>query len=853
MTGLLVSAARSSIHHSLEKSADPNVERRLLTFFVASAVFLSVYMSLQMMFPPQIVEKPAPETALNQVDPPDLPQDVAAAGAEGGAGDFANITSQPVWETLGSMDPADDYFMLVTLCSRGAGIERIELTERLENGKLKYRRVDVRHGYLGYLAATEDVDGRGVLVRVVGPGTPAAMAVDRQSGENGLQPGDRILAIDDSEVTTAADLERLLERTRPGQTVSLSVERSTSSLDGEESAGGVTTVTKAIAFEVELTEHPLDLVRLASTAGEDQIVGNESRLSCLLTLAQVGERSIRAGQRELRGLPTQHNAIWSAITEQATEGAVAARSYRLPLAGSSAEGALIREAASRSDALELVRSYQLPKKSYFLDLGVEIVNRTGAEQKLAYRLEGPNEVTLEGWWYSTKISPNYFSGAAARDLVYNTVAASHGLTSGYDLHKYARDNPDDPDEIVFSQDGDDDRRQVRYIGIDAQYFLAAFVPGEGKSVIDDFVRGAGTLIADAAVIPRHQERAVNVSFYVDSKVATVADGQSLKNNVRLFAGPKQPDLLAASGLSRTIEYGWFGWVAEPLSWILHGFYAIVGNYAVAIIMLTLLVRGLMFPLSRRAAVHAQKMQELAPELKKIAEKYKDDFEKRLKAQRELQQRVGFNPLSGCLPMFIQLPIFMGLYRALSVDIELRQAAFSSATQWSSNLAGPDMLYYWGDWLWDYLSGRGTGWLGPYFNILPIIVVVLFLIQQKMFMPPATDEQTAMTQKVMTIMTMMMGLFFFRVPAGLCVYFITSSLWGIAERKLVKKLVPSKPQLALGGNVGGTIEGTVTSVVQSEPPKSTMADRLMKAVGKEKPVSKPVLPPNKRKRPPGTKK
>jgi membrane protein insertase Oxa1/YidC/SpoIIIJ len=81
-------------------------------------------------------------------------------------------------------------------------------------------------------------------------------------------------------------------------------------------------------------------------------------------------------------------------------------------------------------------------------------------------------------------------------------------------------------------------------------------------------------------------------------------------------------------------------------------------------------------------------------------------------------------------MFIQLPIFIGLYRALSVDIELRQAAVSSSTDWASNLAAPDMCLFWGDWLWDYFSGRGTGWLGPYFNLLPVVVVVLFLTQQK---------------------------------------------------------------------------------------------------------------------------
>ena len=244
----------------------------------------------------------------------------------------------------------------------------------------------------------------------------------------------------------------------------------------------------------------------------------------------------------------------------------------------------------------------------------------------------------------------------------------------------------------------------------------------------------------------------------------------------------------------------------------------------------------MFPLSRKAAINAQKMQELAPELKKINEKFKDDMEGKLKAQRELQQRVGFNPLAGCLPMFLQLPIFIGLYRALSVDIELRQAAFSRITDWASNLAGPDMLMYWGDWLFEYLSGRGTGWLGPYFNILPVIVVVLFLAQQKMFMPPATDEQTAMTQKMMNIMTLMMGLFFFRVPAGLCIYFITSSLWGICERIMVKKTLPTGKHFD-----SAVLEGTATATEKSQ----SLVERIRSQVAKPE---MPIERPNKRRRP-----
>ncbi len=317
---------------------------------------------------------------------------------------------------------------------------------------------------------------------------------------------------------------------------------------------------------------------------------------------------------------------------------------------------------------------------------------------------------------------------------------------------------------------------------------------------------------------------------------SVPAGGSFRQQLQLFAGPKQPELLDQYGLGQSIYYGWFAGFARILASLLHSLSG-VGNYAVAIILLTLFVRALMFPLSRKAAVNAQKMQELAPEMKKINEKYKDDMEGKLKAQRELQQRVGFNPLAGCLPMFLQFPIFIGLYRALSVDIELRQAAVSKQTDWASNLAAPDMFNYWGDWLLDYLSGRGTGWLGPYFNILPVIVVVLFLAQQKMFMPPATDDQTRMTQKMMNIMTLMMGLFFFRVPAGLCIYFITSSLWGICERILVKKTLPKGKHFDLALEADG--------VPAKEEKSPTLADRIRSQVAKPQP---PVVPPNKRKRP-----
>jgi YidC/Oxa1 family membrane protein insertase len=195
----------------------------------------------------------------------------------------------------------------------------------------------------------------------------------------------------------------------------------------------------------------------------------------------------------------------------------------------------------------------------------------------------------------------------------------------------------------------------------------------------------------------------------------------------------------------------------------------------------------MFPLSRKQALGAQKMQELQPEMKRIKEKYKGNTEAGAKATQELFRKHNYNPLGGCLLMFLQLPVFVGLYRSLMVDVELRQAPLiSDSIRWCSNLAAPDMLFYWKPYLPAFIAGE-TGWLGPYLNILPLITISLFIWQQKMFMPPPADEQAEMQQKVMRYMMVVMGVMFFKVASGLCLYFIASSLWGIAERKLLPRV------------------------------------------------------------------
>ena len=222
-----------------------------------------------------------------------------------------------------------------------------------------------------------------------------------------------------------------------------------------------------------------------------------------------------------------------------------------------------------------------------------------------------------------------------------------------------------------------------------------------------------------------------------------------------------------------------------MHWLLNLLHNIVGSYGISIIILTIMVRGCMFPISRKQAIFSIKMQELAPELKKIQDKYADDAQAKMQATQEFYRKHGVNPLGSCWPVFLQMPIFLGLYFALQESIHFRLADFV----WIKNLAAPDMLFPWGDgipWISNPDNLGGMLYLGPFFNILPMIAVVFMMVQQLQTMPPPTDEQQAMQQKMLKFMTIFFGIMFYKVAAGLCVYFIASSLWGMAERKLLPK-------------------------------------------------------------------
>ncbi len=654
-----------------------------------------------------------------------------------------------VWTTLGSIDPTSPYRMLVTLTNRGAAVARIELNSS------RYSELEDRSGYLGHVALAEDGAQAGCPVQVVGPGTPADLA--------GLKPGDRIVGVDRQGVDNRADLVRILRQTKPKQRVTLSVLR-----------GGVAQQLTAV-----LRRRPLEVVRPEA----------DDPLSFLLTLHQIDKAVLpddepveldeEAKKQEFRArLPRIDKELDGVALRRATWELVAAEADR----------AVFRRRLPQW-GLEVVKTYQLAKvpeaahgeltyPSYHLVFKVEIRNVGEAARRVAYQLDGPTGLPSEGAWYASKVGPGW-GLYGLRDVLFSF---DHQIPEVTKCVEIATDKLG-PSQV-------DEHASLTYLGVDAQYFSSILIPQKANASEHWFAQVQPLRVGGAE---RRWRKKTDTSCRVVTVARSLAPGEVLSHQYHIFAGPKRPPLLEQYGLRNSVFYGWFWWVAIPMQYTLHFFHDyIVFNYGLAIIMLTVLVRLCMFPLSRKQVLGAQKMQELQPEMKRIAEQYKKDMEARTRAQQELFQKHHYHPLSGCLPIFIQLPIFIGLYRSLMVDIELRQAPLLwNGIRWCSNLAAPDMLFQWrGFWHsvgWDWFNtGQGMFALGPYFNLLPILTIVLFVVQQKMFMPPPADEQQATQQKMMSFMFLFFGLMFFKVASGLCLYFIASSLWGVAERKLLPK-------------------------------------------------------------------
>ena len=293
-----------------------------------------------------------------------------------------------------------------------------------------------------------------------------------------------------------------------------------------------------------------------------------------------------------------------------------------------------------------------------------------------------------------------------------------------------------------------------WVGLLQHYFVSAWIPKDG--LVRDFY-----------------SKKINEHMYTigsKSALATIAPGATLVVPARLFSGPQtKVDLIStAPGLEYTVDYGWLTVVATPLFWMLSKIHALVSNWGVAIILLTVLIKAAFFRLSASSYRSMAQMRELAPRLESMKAKFGDDRQKMQAAMMELYKKEKINPMGGCLPILVQIPVFISLYWMLLGSVELRHAPFFG---WIQDLSAIDPFY-----------------------ILPILMAATMIIQTRLNPKPADPLQA----KVMTWMPVVFSMFFLFFPAGLVLYWLVNNVLSITQQWYINKMIHAEALLKKSG-------------------------------------------------------
>ena len=287
-------------------------------------------------------------------------------------------------------------------------------------------------------------------------------------------------------------------------------------------------------------------------------------------------------------------------------------------------------------------------------------------------------------------------------------------------------------------------RDIEFAGIDYGYFLYSVI------LLNDKLYPSGDIDTDKN----------RTDLFVAYKTAEIAPGKSLTSSFLIYLGPKEERYLkaAAPGLEQSIRFGWMSFLSKPLLLVLNFLYIYIGNYGIAILILTLLIKLLLFPLSNASYKSMNKMKALQPKITALKEKFKDDKESLNKETMGLYQKEGVNPLGGCLPMFIQMPVYIALYYMISNAGELYGAPFLPF------------------WLTD-LSMRD-----PYY-ILPVSLGALMFLQQKMTPQQMDNAQAKIMLYTMPLVFTWISLF---MPSGLTLYWFVNTVLGLAQQYYITR-------------------------------------------------------------------
>jgi YidC/Oxa1 family membrane protein insertase len=477
--------------------------------------------------------------------------------------------------------------------------------------------------------------------------------------------------------------------------------------------------------------------------------------------------------------------------------------------------------------IRIRKTFELAKRDYHVRMKLEFIGLEGRSTdkekraKLRYQIAGARGLPIEGEWYTStfrnaQVGWKTKSGAGKRDFQdAATVTTQHG------------------GDTVEPQGN-----QFTYAGVTTQYFASVLTidpdaPEDWRKEPWQYVRA--TREASPGV-PPDKPQLGDITVRTIARPVNPDAGQTVEHAYWIYNGPikvrllKNLELLEKGKQDYTTDDATvdrylneltlytmtdaatpnaLGRFADAIYWtdlvvfftnlmhtILGWMHGLVPIWGINILMLTVLVRLILLVPSRRQQASMLKMQEkmtaIKPEMDKLTEKYKNDPHRLQQEKTKLMLQSGVNPLSsmgGCLLMFAQMPVFMGLYFCLQESVFFRLDRFL----WMANLAAPDMLMWWTEkvpWLTTAADIGSTLYFGPYLNILPIAAVTLMFINMVVSTPPPADEQQEMQQKMMKYMMIFMGVIFYKMAAGMCVYFIVSTTWGLIERKLLKKKIPT---------------------------------------------------------------
>ncbi len=377
-----------------------------------------------------------------------------------------------------------------------------------------------------------------------------------------------------------------------------------------------------------------------------------------------------------------------------------------------------------AEGVEIIKRYRFEPGSY----------RVGMDYLINNQSDAPFRATLFGQLKRDRSEDPTSSTSIG-------MASYLGAIFSTEDNKYQKVTFRDMDRGNFNQTSQDG-----WVAFSQHYFVTAWVPQPGQT-------------------NTFQTRRVNNEYIAGflAPAFELAPGDSTEVSATLFVGPKDQEQLEATApnLKLTVDYGWLWWIAYPLYWLLTFIHSFVGNWGLAIIGITIVVKAALFQLNAKAFRSMAKMRKFGPEMMRMKELYGDDRQKMSQEMMKLYKKEKINPLGGCLPILAQMPVFIALYWVLMESVELRHAPF-----------------FW------YIQDLSV--MDPYF-ILPILMGVTMFLQQKLNPTPPDPMQA----KIMKMLPIVFTFFFLWFPAGLVLYWLVNNILSIAQQWYITRQIENE--------------------------------------------------------------